>query len=300
MSVYGYIRVSSKDQKEDRQQIALNEVGVNLQNIYVDKQSGKDFNRPKYKKMLRKLKKDDLLYIKSIDRLGRNYAEILQQWRILTKEKGVDIVVLDMPLLDTRRGKDLMGTFLSDIVLQVLSFVAENERTNIKQRQAEGIAAAKAQGIKFGRPPLPLPDNFYEVHKAWRSTKITLKQAAAACNMPVGTFYVCSSYKSNRGTCSAHYSREGWVEEQEDMSHGLDSFVEMVNKYVDMTELTQTIVNEYIRKIEVFASDKSSGKRKQKIKIYWNFVDELDLEIFSQPIVYERITKQTQNMQKTA
>ncbi len=189
MSVYGYIRVSSKDQKEDRQQIALKEVGVELQNIYVDKQSGKDFNRPQYKKMLRKLKKDDLLYIKSIDRLGRNYEEILQQWRILTKEKGVDIVVLDMPLLDTRRGKDLMGTFLSDIVLQVLSFVAENERTNIKQRQAEGIAAAKVQGIKFGRPPLPLPDNFYEVHKAWRSKKITLKQAAAACNMPVGTFY---------------------------------------------------------------------------------------------------------------
>ena len=189
LSVYGYIRVSSKDQKEDRQQIALKEVGVELQNIYVDKQSGKDFNRPQYKKMLRKLKKDDLLYIKSIDRLGRNYEEILQQWRILTKEKSVDIVVLDMPLLDTRRGKDLMGTFLSDIVLQVLSFVAENERTNIKQRQAEGIAAAKAQGIKFGRPPLPLPDNFYEVHKAWRSKKITLKQAAEACNMPVGTFY---------------------------------------------------------------------------------------------------------------
>ena len=189
MSVYGYIRVSSKDQKEDRQQIALKEVGVNLQNIYADKQSGKDFNRPQYKKMLRKLKKDDLLYIKSIDRLGRNYEEILQQWRFLTKEKGVDIVVLDMPLLDTRRGKDLMGTFLSDIVLQVLSFVAENERTNIKQRQAEGIAATKAQGIKFGRPPLPLPDNFYEVHKAWRSKRITLKQAAEACNMPVGTFY---------------------------------------------------------------------------------------------------------------
>ena len=189
MSVYGYIRVSSKDQKEDRQQIALKEVGVERQNIYVDKQSGKDFNRPQYKKMLRKLKKDDLLYIKSIDCLGRNYEEILQQWRILTKEKGVDIVVLDMPLLDTRRGQDLMGTFLSDIVLQVLSFVAENERTNIKQRQAEGIAAAKAQGIKFGRPPLPLPDNFYEVHKAWRSKKITLKQAAEACNMPAGTFY---------------------------------------------------------------------------------------------------------------
>ncbi len=189
MSVYGYIRVSSKDQKEDRQRIALNEVGVSAQNVFMDKLSGKDFNRPQYKKLMRKLKKDDLLYIKSIDRLGRNYEEILQQWRMLTKEKGVDIVVLDMPLLDTRRGKDLMGTFLSDIVLQVLSFVAENERTNIKQRQAEGIAAAKAQGIKFGRPPLPLPDNFYEVHKAWRSKKLTLKQAAAACNMPVGTFY---------------------------------------------------------------------------------------------------------------
>jgi Site-specific recombinases, DNA invertase Pin homologs len=188
-SIYGYIRVSSKDQNEDRQLIALNEVGVERKNIYLDKRSGKDFDRPQYKKLLRKLKKDDLLYIKSIDRLGRNYEEILQQWRVLTKEKGIDIVVLDMPLLDTRRGKDLMGTFLSDIVLQVLSFVAENERTNIKQRQAEGIAAAKAKGVKFGRPPLPLPDNFYEIHKAWRSKKLTLKEAANACNMPVGTFY---------------------------------------------------------------------------------------------------------------
>ena len=188
-NIYGYIRVSSKDQNEDRQLIALNEVGVERKNVYLDKKSGKDFDRPQYKKLLRKLKKDDLLYIKSIDRLGRNYEEILQQWRILTKEKGIDIVVLDMPLLDTRRGKDLMGTFLSDIVLQVLSFVAENERTNIKQRQAEGIAAAKAKGVKFGRPPLPLPDNFYAVHKAWRSKKLTLKEAANACNMPVGTFY---------------------------------------------------------------------------------------------------------------
>ena len=189
MALYGYIRVSSKDQKEDRQQIAMKEVGVEQQNIYADKQSGKDFNRPQYKKMLRKLKKDDLLYIKSIDRLGRNYEEILQQWRILTKEKGVDIVVLDMPLLDTRRGKDLMGTFLSDIVLQLLSFVAENERTNIKQRQAEGIAAAKARGVKFGRPQRALPDNFDEVRRDWQDKKITLRQAAAACQMPVGTFY---------------------------------------------------------------------------------------------------------------
>lgn len=189
VNVYGYIRVSSRDQNEDRQLVALKEVGVSEKSIYLDKQSGKDFNRPQYKKLLRKLKKDDLLYIKRIDRLGRNYEEILQQWHVLTKEKGIDIVVLDMPLLDTRRGKDLMGTFLSDIVLQVLSFVAENERTNIRQRQAEGIAAAKARGVKFGRPPLPLPDNFYEVHKEWRMKKITLKQAANACNMPVGTFY---------------------------------------------------------------------------------------------------------------
>jgi len=158
-------------------------------NIFMDKQSGKDFNRPQYKKLVRKLKKDDLLYIKSIARLGRNYEEIQNQWRVLTKEKGIDIVVLDMPLLDTRRGKDLMGTFLSDIVLQVLSFVAENERTNIRQRQAEGIAAAKARGVKFGRPPRPLPDNFYQVHQAWRSKKMTLQEAADACAMPVGTFY---------------------------------------------------------------------------------------------------------------
>ncbi len=189
MNTYGYIRVSTKEQNEDRQLIALHELNIPEKNIFMDKQSGKDFERPQYKKLVRRLKKDDLLYIKSIDRLGRNYGEILEQWRILTKEKGIDIVVLDMPLLDTRRGKDLMGTFLSDIVLQVLSFVAENERMNIKQRQAEGIAAAKAKGIKFGRPSLPLPDNFYEVHKAWRNKKITLKQAAEACNMPVGTFY---------------------------------------------------------------------------------------------------------------
>ncbi len=188
-NIYGYIRVSSRDQNEDRQRIALKEVGVPEKNIFMDKQSGKDFNRPQYKKLLRKMKKEDLLYIKSIDRLGRNYEEILQQWRVLTKEKGIDIVVLDMPLLDTRRGKDLMGTFLSDIVLQVLSFVAENERTNIRQRQAEGIAAAKERGVKFGRPPFPLPNNFYEVHKAWRGKKITLKEAANACNIPVGTFY---------------------------------------------------------------------------------------------------------------
>ncbi len=189
MHIYGYIRVSSHDQNEDRQLLALREVGILRKAIYLDKRSGKDFKRPQYQKLLRKLKKDDLLYVKSIDRLGRNYEEILQQWRLLTKEKGVDIVVLDMPLLDTRRGKDLMGTFLSDIVLQVLSFVAENERINIRQRQAEGIAAAKARGVKFGRPSLPLPPNFYEIHKTWRAKKLTLREAAAACDMPVGTFY---------------------------------------------------------------------------------------------------------------
>ena len=188
-NIYGYVRVSSRDQNEDRQMIAFETLRIPEKNIYIDKQSGKDFERPQYKKLVRKLKKDDLLYIKSIDRLGRNYEEILEQWRVLTKEKGIDIVVLDMPLLDTRRGKDLMGTFLSDIVLQVLSFVVENERTNIRQRQAEGIAAAKAKGIKFGRPPRPLPENFYEVHKAWRGKKITLKEAANACDLPPGTFY---------------------------------------------------------------------------------------------------------------
>jgi DNA invertase Pin-like site-specific DNA recombinase len=189
MEIYGYIRVSSVDQCEDRQRIALQEVGVPDTNIYLDKQSGKDFNRPAYRRLIRKLKKDDLLYIKSIDRLGRNYEEILRQWQVLTKEKKVDIVVLDMPLLDTRRGKDLMGTFLSDIVLQVLSFVAENERANIKQRQAEGIAAAKARGVKFGRPPRPLPDNFDEVCRDWQDKKITLRQAAEICQMPPSTFY---------------------------------------------------------------------------------------------------------------
>ena len=137
---------------------------------------------------MRKLKKDDLLYIKSIDRLGRNYGEILEQWRLLTKEKGVDIVVLDMPLLDTRRGKDLMGTFLSDIVLQVLSFVAENERVNIRQRQAEGIAAAKARGGRFGRPPKPLPENFHSVYQRWKAGKLTGTAAAKECGMPLSTF----------------------------------------------------------------------------------------------------------------
>ena len=197
-NIYGYIRVSSRDQNEDRQLMAFAALRIPKKNIYIDKQSGKDFERPQYRKMVRKLKKDDLLYIKSIDRLGRNYEEILEQWRVLTKEKGIDIVVLDMPLLDTRRGKDLMGTFLSDIVLQVLSFVAENERSNIRQRQAEGIAAAKAKGIKFGRPPKPLPENFYNLYQKWKSGKITGTAAAKECGMPLSTFrYRAKKYEKD-------------------------------------------------------------------------------------------------------
>lgn len=186
---YGYIRVSAKDQNEERQLIAMKELDVNLDRIFMDKQSGKDFQRPQYKKMVRELKKKDLLYIKSIDRLGRNYSEILEQWRILTKERGVDIVVLEMPLLDTRRGKDLMGTFLSDIVLQVLSFVAENERSNIKQRQAEGIAAAKARGVQFGRPKIEMPDNFMQLVSQWENKKIRLSYVLEVCQISKATFY---------------------------------------------------------------------------------------------------------------
>ena len=186
---YGYIRVSSHDQNEDRQLIALRKLGIPDKNIFIDKQSGKDFDRPEYKRLIKKLKKDDLLYIKSIDRLGRNYSEILEQWRILTKIKCVDIVVLDMPLLDTRRGKDLMGTFLSEIVLQVLSFVAENERVNIRQRQAEGIAAAKARGVKFGRPQIKTPEHFSLIVCAWERKEITFQEAIKRCKMSEATFY---------------------------------------------------------------------------------------------------------------
>ncbi len=186
--IYGYVRVSSKDQNEDRQMIAMNEMHVPKENIFVDKQSGKDFKRPQYQQLLKRLKQDDLLYIKSIDRLGRNYEEIIEQWRIISKVKKADIAVMDMPLLDTRKGKDLMGTFLSDIVLQVLSFVAENERGNIRQRQAEGIAAAKARGVRFGRPPAPLPGNFQDVYQRWSAGKLTNEAAAKECRMPTASF----------------------------------------------------------------------------------------------------------------
>lgn len=197
--IYGYIRVSTKEQNEDRQKIAMAEVGVEEKMIYMDKQSGKDFDRPKYHQLLRKLRQGDLLYIKSIDRLGRNYEEILEQWRIITKEKQADIVVIDMSLLDTRRGKDLLGTFLSDIVLQVLSFVAENERVNIRQRQAEGIAAAKARGVKFGRPKIPLPRDFEDICNKWKTQELTARQAAAYCGVGLSTFY--RKAKKTPGPC---------------------------------------------------------------------------------------------------
>ncbi len=188
-NIYGYVRVSSADQNEARQMIAMREQEVPEKNIYIDKQSGKDFNRPNYRKLLRKLRKDDLLYIKSIDRLGRDYAEIQEQWQYIVKTKKANIVVLDNPLLDTRRGRDLIGTFLSDIVLQVLSFVAENERNNIRQRQAEGIAAARERGVKFGRPPKPLPASFEQAYTLWNKGVLSVRKAAAFCGITPGTFY---------------------------------------------------------------------------------------------------------------
>lgn len=189
MEIYGYVRVSSTDQNEDRQLIALRDKRVDDKNVYMDKQSGKDFNRPQYKKLVRKLRPGDLLYILSIDRLGRNYKEIQNQWRVLTKEKGIDICVIDMPLLDTRQGKDLMGTFIADLVLQILSFVAQSERENIKKRQAEGIAAAKAKGIKFGRPEKKVPDDFGKIVKAWEQKSLPFSEVLKKCNMSEATFY---------------------------------------------------------------------------------------------------------------
>lgn len=186
---YGYVRVSSAEQNEDRQVIQLEQAGLKQQDIFMDKQSGKDFCRPNYEKMLLKLKKDDLLYVTSIDRLGRNYTEILNQWRILTKEMGVDICVLDMPLLDTTKGKDLMGTFIADLVLQILSFVAENERENIRKRQQEGIAAAHKRGVRFGRPEVKLPPNFETIVMAWKRKKISTGCAVKMCDISRSTFY---------------------------------------------------------------------------------------------------------------
>ena len=187
--VYGYVRVSSIDQNEERQIVELSKRNVLSKNIYIDKQSGKSFERPQYKKLVRKLKQGDLLYILSIDRLGRNYLEIQEQWRILTKEKGIDICVIDMPLLDTRNGKDLMGTFIADLVLQILSFVAQNERENIRKRQAQGIAVAKAKGIKFGRPEIALPENFGELVHEWKKKRLPRSEVLEVCKMSEATFY---------------------------------------------------------------------------------------------------------------
>ena len=198
---YGYIRVSSRDQNEDRQRVALAEKEIPPKNLYVDKQSGKDFKRPQYQKLLRRLRAGDLLYVLSIDRLGRNYEEIQQQWRVLTKDIGIDICVLDMPLLDTRQGKDLMGTFIADLVLQILSFVAQSERENIRKRQAEGIAAAKARGVVFGRPAKAAPDDFAEIVGAWESGRQTFQDALERCGMSESTFYRrLREYRLTRGT----------------------------------------------------------------------------------------------------
>ncbi len=189
MKVYGYARVSTLEQKEDRQKIALLEAGVELRRIYVDKQSGKDFERPRYQRLLRVLEEGDVLFVKSIDRLGRNYVEVQEQWRFLTKVKKVDMVILDMPLLDTRRDKNLLGTFISDIVLQLLSFVSENERINIRQRQAEGIAAAKQRGVRFGRPPIMSDAELYEELLHWRDDEISMEELMVLTNMSQTTIY---------------------------------------------------------------------------------------------------------------
>ncbi|MEG1725563.1 MAG: recombinase family protein [Anaerovoracaceae bacterium] len=185
---YGYIRVSSKDQNEDRQVIALSEFEIPKSNLYLDKQSGKDFNRPAYRKLMKKMKKNDLLIIKSIDRLGRNYDEIIEQWRIITKEKSADIKVVDMPLLDTRQGRDLTGTFIADIVLQLLSYVAQTERENIRQRQQEGIAAAHIRGVKFGRPVIDIPEGYLKCYEKWKSGEIGSRTAARVLGVSQGTF----------------------------------------------------------------------------------------------------------------
>ena len=189
MKTYGYVRVSTADQNEDRQMIAMNELNIPAKQIYMDKLSGKDFDRPAYKMLTKKFRQGDLLYIKSIDRLGRNYEEIQNQWRILTKERGIDISVIDMPLLDTRNGKDLMGTFLADVVLQLLAFVAQSERDTIRKRQAEGIAAARAKGVHLGRPPKRSPENFGEIVKLWERGKLSFSEVLSQTGLKKGTFY---------------------------------------------------------------------------------------------------------------
>jgi DNA invertase Pin-like site-specific DNA recombinase len=189
VKIYGYVRVSTQEQNEDRQMSAMNGLNVPQKQIFLDKISGKDFNRPAYQKLVNKLETEDLLYIKSIDRLGRNYEEIQNQWRILTKEKGVDIAVIDMPILDTRQYKDLMGTFIADLVLQILSFVAQNERETIRKRQMEGIIAAKARGVKFGRPLKKPYGNFSECVKLWKTGKMSFEKILKRTGLKPSTFY---------------------------------------------------------------------------------------------------------------
>nr|WP_302656647.1 recombinase family protein [uncultured Agathobaculum sp.] len=196
--IYGYIRVSSRDQNEERQVIAMREFGIAEKNLVIDKQSGKDFARPGYRRLLRKLKPNDTLVIKSIDRLGRNYDEVLEQWRLLTKEKQVDIVVLDMPPLDTRKGRDLIGTLISDIVLQLLSYVAQTEREFIHQRQAEGIAAAKARGVKFGRKPKERPAEYEHLRDEWRAGRISARAAAQKLGITHRTFIKWVEQENNK------------------------------------------------------------------------------------------------------
>jgi DNA invertase Pin-like site-specific DNA recombinase len=204
MAVYGYVRVSSADQNEDRQRIAMSEMKIPADRIFTDKQSGKDFDRPAYKALMEKIKANDLIYIKSIDRLGRNYDEIQNQWRVLTKERGADIAVIDMPLLDTRNGKDLMGTFIADLVLQILSFVAQSERETTRKRQAEGIAAARARGVRFGRPIKKPPENFPATVKAWERGKLTFAEVLKRTGLKEATFYNrLREYRAARGTKQA-------------------------------------------------------------------------------------------------
>lgn len=203
-TVYGYVRVSSTDQNEDRQTIAMKDAGVMDDHIFVDKQSGKDFERPQYRRMLTRLKPGDLIYILSIDRLGRDYEEIQSQWKILTQTIGTDICVLDMPLLDTRNGKDLLGTFIADLVLQILSFVAQSERENIRKRQAEGIAAAQIRGVKFGRPQKQIPADFERIVNAWEEKRLPFSEVLKQCNMSAATFY--RRLRKYRSLCDSNRS----------------------------------------------------------------------------------------------
>lgn len=196
---YGYVRISSKDQNEERQLIAMRNYNIKKENIYVDKISGRSFERPEYKKLIKKLKKGDILVVKSIDRLGRNYKEIIEQWRLLTKERGVEAIVLDMPLLDTTKCKDLLGTLIADLVLQLLSYVSEYECETIRQRQMEGILAAKARGVRFGRAPKNLPDNFESLYHMWKDKMITAEELAFSCNMSrSGLFKKLKQYKDKQ------------------------------------------------------------------------------------------------------